>query len=320
MDGKIRRKTDDRPKSAASRAKPRRRALEPGLDPVRLSLFSASILTINLPPHHHHSTATAYNSHSMSFFFVRSSDQSAPASSIASSSSSSSASLSTTTSSHTHTRRRRTKARRSSSSSASPKRSPTSISSLLPSVIPDMRFEQSYLASVRGFIHELSEEEATREKREAGGEGEGGEFVVAGRMGGAGEEKDDVKSGEEKGHGEPELWIGRLRVDWYVPPFPSPSPSLQHLPHILTPSPSHPTRLNRLPLIRITLRDQIYSTLTQGIMWSTLGVFAGEVRGALWGSVAAWGAKRKARGGGWSSWWGRGRSVGTSVVAGLRRG
>lgn len=100
-----------------------------------------------------------------------------------------------------------------------------------PAVIPDMRFEQSYLASVRGFIHELEPAQAKREKKEAiaasrrkhrAREAAEGEGVGSGEKehGGSSEEEEVA---EEEGErwiearnpkGESELWIGRLRIDW----------------------------------------------------------------------------------------------------------
>lgn len=99
-----------------------------------------------------------------------------------------------------------------------------------PAVLPDMRFEQSYLASIRGFIHELEPAQAKREKKEAiaasrrkhraekvaEGEGDGGEKESLG----AGQEEDVADEEGERWiearnpKGEPELWVGRLRIDW----------------------------------------------------------------------------------------------------------
>ncbi|PWN27732.1 hypothetical protein BDZ90DRAFT_170559 [Jaminaea rosea] len=211
-----------------------------------------------------------------SFFFVRSTDKSAPSSSIASSSSAASSSSSSSAgSSRRPSRRRRSKA------------SPPTAASLLPT-IPDLRFEQSYLASVRGFIHELSPEQAEREKDEAvrrgmrRGEKEAHEgldgLVVAGRVGDDDDDDDDEvdeKAGmgreartqavkKEEGHGEPELWIGRLRIDW-------------------------------LPLLHLTLRDQIFSPLVQGAIWAVVGTFLGQARSTVRSSVAAWMAARRRR-------------------------
>lgn len=92
-----------------------------------------------------------------------------------------------------------------------------------------MRFEQSYLASIRGFIHELEPAQAKREKKEAiaasrrkhrSREAAEGEEVGQEELAGAGEAEE---VGEEEAErwiearnpkGEPELWIGRLRIDW----------------------------------------------------------------------------------------------------------
>lgn len=68
-----------------------------------------------------------------------------------------------------------------------------------------MRFEQSYLASVRGFLHEYSPssaEEKKKEEREDDGKG------------GRGKEPDIMTSNSPTG--EPEIWLGRLQIQWYV--------------------------------------------------------------------------------------------------------
>lgn len=88
------------------------------------------------------------------------------------------------------------------SSSASPRRK----SAKLPiTSIPDMRFEQSYLASVRGFVKEYSPssaEDKKEEERRGDGKSEGGKAP------------DIMTSHSPKG--EPELWLGRLQVQWCV--------------------------------------------------------------------------------------------------------
>lgn len=74
--------------------------------------------------------------------------------------------------------------------------------------IPDMRFEQSYLASVRGFVHEYdSADEMKKERQAEKGQGD----------------DDATEQSEAPGvlatrspSGEPELWLGRLRIQWCV--------------------------------------------------------------------------------------------------------
>jgi hypothetical protein len=71
-----------------------------------------------------------------------------------------------------------------------------------------MRFEQSYLASVRGFVHEYDDSSADEMKKEQK----------------AGKEKSDDRAKEKvpdvvskrSPTGEPEIWLGRLRIQWLV--------------------------------------------------------------------------------------------------------
>ncbi|CAO1614326.1 unnamed protein product [Sympodiomycopsis kandeliae] len=111
----------------------------------------------------------------------------------------------------------------------------------LPQVIPDLRFEQSYIASIRGFIHELEPEEAEDEKREA--------IELSEK-----ETPNDGKTSRPPAivearspKGEPELWIGRLRIDW-------------------------------LPLLKATIRDQFLSPMIQGALWGIVGLFLNQLR------------------------------------------
>lgn len=158
----------------------------------------------------------------MSFQYVRSGS---PVPSVSSSAASSSSS-------------RRSGTSEQSSSSSSNNRSGPSPLSLVPSVIPDLRFEQSYLASIRPFIHELTHEEAEQQKQRVlgekrgsgteprhGGDGDGDDdddatpWIVTGEKGEALGEKQGGSSVTKAKrpswhHGEPELWIGRLRIDW----------------------------------------------------------------------------------------------------------
>jgi hypothetical protein len=73
--------------------------------------------------------------------------------------------------------------------------------------IPDMRFEQSYLASVRGFVHEYHSADDVNEERRA--EKEQGLDV---------KEHDEAPGilATRSPSGEPELWLGRLRIQWCV--------------------------------------------------------------------------------------------------------
>ncbi|CEH12598.1 Protein of unknown function DUF1770, fungi [Ceraceosorus bombacis] len=144
------------------------------------------------------------------------------------------------------------------------------------SILPDLRFEQSYLASVRGYIHEL-EHEAAQDIKAARKEGDD----LDEKMGGANlkeEEKGErlvvdeaahpgAKQGErlvvdEAAHpgakqvqlskspkGEPELWLGSLRIEW-------------------------------VPLLYLTIRDQLLSPLIQGAVWGLAGIVLVKARQA----------------------------------------
>lgn len=72
--------------------------------------------------------------------------------------------------------------------------------------IPDMRFEQSYLASVRGFVHEYDLDSADEMKKEqkAGKE----------KSNGLEEKEAPAVTSTRSRKGEPEIWLGRLRIQW----------------------------------------------------------------------------------------------------------
>ncbi|CAO1637903.1 unnamed protein product [Parajaminaea phylloscopi] len=142
--------------------------------------------------------------------------------------------------------------------------------SLVPSVLPDLRFEQSYLASVRAFIHELTPQQAEAQKERVisekeGAKGSDGEedigrrapWIVTGHSEDASASDPSIsKPRPSWHHGEPELWIGRLRVDW-------------------------------LPLVTVTIRDQIFSPLFQGALWGVIGLFLGHARGIAASQISA---------------------------------
>ena len=89
----------------------------------------------------------------------------------------------------------------SSSASARPEKPKLPITA-----IPDMRFEQSFLASIRGFVHEVEHdtaEELKGERREGSGE----------KPKKHGEKKRNIVATRSR-TGEPELWLGRLRIEW----------------------------------------------------------------------------------------------------------
>lgn len=74
--------------------------------------------------------------------------------------------------------------------------------------LPDLRFEQSYLASIKGYVHELDKEAADDIKEERQDEKDA--------------EKGNESSDEQPHHimksqdpkGEHELWLGSLRIEW----------------------------------------------------------------------------------------------------------
>ncbi|KAE8234293.1 hypothetical protein CF326_g667 [Tilletia indica] len=118
----------------------------------------------------------------------------------------------------------------------------------LPRAMPDMRFEQSYLATIRGFMHELQPEEGEEEKRAVREDRHGTDDHDA--------EGEKTEGGREKEHrvvatvsrtSEPELWLGNLKVEWY-------------------------------PLLWVTFRDQIISPLVQGTVWGLAGLALAQTR------------------------------------------
>lgn len=76
--------------------------------------------------------------------------------------------------------------------------------------LPDQRFEQSYLASIRGYVHELDKEAAEDIKEERQDEKD----AEKGREPNGQDEQPHhiMKSQDPKG--EHELWLGSLRIEW----------------------------------------------------------------------------------------------------------
>lgn len=74
--------------------------------------------------------------------------------------------------------------------------------------LPDLRFEQSYLASVRGFLHELEKPAAAVRKHSEISESDYEEEHHADDGG-----SPKVLASRDK-RGEPELWLGAMRVEW----------------------------------------------------------------------------------------------------------
>jgi len=116
----------------------------------------------------------------------------------------------------------------------------------LPRAMPDMRFEQSYLATIRGFVHELRPEESTDEKRAV--------EQARGKDGAPSDLAEEITTTKPPKvvatlhrTPEPELWVGNLKVDWY-------------------------------PLFWVTFRDQVMSPLVQGTVWGLAGLVLAQVR------------------------------------------
>ncbi|KAN0066371.1 hypothetical protein ACQY0O_000465 [Thecaphora frezii] len=116
-----------------------------------------------------------------------------------------------------------------------------SLLSSLPA-IPDLRFEQSYLATIRSFLHETDKEEALQQKLHEQEVKNGPDYAKP------------RKVQKTRGEGETELWLGALRVEW-------------------------------VPLLYVTVRDQVFSPLIQGVTWGLgtllLGKFSAFVRDGL---------------------------------------
>lgn len=85
-----------------------------------------------------------------------------------------------------------------STSSRSTASSDRPLAAQLPT-LPDLRFEQSYLATIRGFLHEESPSDATSHEERP-------------------EQTQDhhhkVEVARSKQKDEHELWLGNLRVEW----------------------------------------------------------------------------------------------------------
>lgn len=92
----------------------------------------------------------------------------------------------------------------SSSSSSSSNSDDAGITSKLPT-LPDLRFEQSYLATIRGFLHEDQPHHTSKDGSELDAKQDG--------------EKDhhhkvSITHSKAKLKHEHELWFGNLRVEW----------------------------------------------------------------------------------------------------------
>lgn len=109
--------------------------------------------------------------------------------------------------------------------------------------VPDLRFEQSYLASIRGFIHEEDDQIAKAIKNCENStpidlKNKKSESHLL-----------DVRT-TRSSHGEPELWLGRLRIEWFS-------------------------------LLYLTVRDQLLSPIIQGAVFGMAGLAFGQFRNFL---------------------------------------
>lgn len=92
----------------------------------------------------------------------------------------------------------------SGSSSSGSSSSDAGIAAKLPT-LPDLRFEQSYLATIRGFLHEDRPSASNDEFSEKQDGSEKGE---------AEDHHHKVEITHSKAKDEHELWLGNLRVEW----------------------------------------------------------------------------------------------------------
>ncbi|KAK0519784.1 hypothetical protein OC835_007418 [Tilletia horrida] len=129
----------------------------------------------------------------------------------------------------------------------------------LPRAMPDMRFEQSYLATVRGFVHELRPEDTAEEKHavlesRAEGDAPPDEAIFNEKQGSGNSDEERLPKvvATVTRTPEPELWLGNLKIDWYV--------------------------LSRYPLVWVTFRDQVVSPLIQGTVWGLAGLMFAQTR------------------------------------------
>ncbi|CCF53837.1 uncharacterized protein UHO2_00928 [Ustilago hordei] len=130
---------------------------------------------------------------------------------------------------------------RSSSSSSSSSSSDGGLTSKLPT-LPDLRFEQSYLATIRNFLHEdppcsTSQDDSPEfnEKQDLTDEKEQDHHH---------EVEITRSNADKKGH---ELWLGNLRVELF-------------------------------PILYVTIRDQLLTPLVQGAVWGLGGLLLTQVR------------------------------------------
>lgn len=125
--------------------------------------------------------------------------------------------------------------------------------------IPDLRFEQSYLASIRGFIHEEDDRRKDKLFNDVGKKQQRHSSIQEEFERHRSQTEEYVKNQDSdkskismtrSTHGEPELWLGRLRIEW-------------------------------LPLCYLTIRDQLLSPIIQGAVFGIAGLAFGQLRSFL---------------------------------------
>lgn len=174
-----------------------------------------------------------------------------------------------------------------------------------------MRFEQSYLASVRAFIHEVEREDAQDIKESRQEAKEDRQMHSSSHHASTSDDDPIVREVLDAGvqsttkgrrrrtasqgssppyimtstspQGEPELWLGRLRIEWWVALFFGSVCRVED--YLLTNVASHlatfPWPSTRLPLLYCTIRDQLLSPVVQGAIFGMGGLALGHVRSFL---------------------------------------
>ncbi|KAJ9477053.1 hypothetical protein PHBOTO_000721 [Pseudozyma hubeiensis] len=138
----------------------------------------------------------------------------------------------------------------SRSASSSSSSSEDALTSKLPT-LPDLRFEQSYLATIRNFLHEEQPSSSNHhdESEKQPSTHDSGE-----------DHHHKVELTHGKAGGDHELWLGNLRVEWF-------------------------------PILYVTVRDQLLSPLVQGAVWGLGGLLLTQFRQYLSASKASRSAK-----------------------------
>lgn len=158
------------------------------------------------------------------------------------------------------------------SSSSSYRSSDAARAAKLPA-LPDLRFEQSYLATIRSFLHERHPSSLTSPNSDDDDEEPSSPHNEKQTPDHDVDHHHKVEIARSNATNQYELWLGNLRVEWYVPP-----PLLVHaVRRTYADERSNCVRI-RFPIFYVTVRDQLLSPLVQGAVWGLGGLLLTQLR------------------------------------------